>query len=113
MFGLPNPYQWHQPRRTTSFRHDLCEGIACIAFSGLLLFAVSWLMGFGILMLILIGGWAASSFAWLAELPGRLDIERTATEISRLLAQVPQEPGWFDAPPSVSRRRMPPPRVRR
>lgn len=113
MFRLPNPYQWQQPRRTTSFRRDVCEGIACIAFSGLLAFAVAWLLGFGIVGLILIGGWAASSVSWLTDLPGRLDIERTDADISRLLAQVPQEPAWFDAPPSVSRRRMPPPRVRR
>lgn len=113
MVGLPNPYQWHQPRRSTSFRRDLCEGMASIAFFGLLAFAVAWFVGDGIIALILLASWAACSFSWLTELPGRLAIARTDAEISRLIAQVHPEPAWSDAPPSGSRRRMPPPPVRR
>jgi hypothetical protein len=113
MFRLPNPYHWHQPRRTTSFRRDLCEGMACVAFFGLFAFAVAWFVGDGIVALILLASWAACSFAWLTELPGRREIARTDARISRLIAQAHQEPASSDAPPSGSRRRMPPPRVRR
>jgi len=113
MFRLPNPYRWHTPRRTTSFRRDLCEGILCIAFSGLLIFALTWLLGIGFLTIMLGSFWALSGLWWLMELPGRLEIERTDARISRLLAQVHQEPASCGLPPSVSRRKMPPPRVRR
>lgn len=113
MFHLPNPYRWQQPRRATSFRHDLCEGALSLLVFGLVALALVWLLGVGFVTIMLGSIWAISCLWWLMELPGRLEIARTDVRISRLLAQVHPEPVSCIPPPSGSRRRMLPPRARR
>jgi hypothetical protein len=113
MFHLPNPYRWHQSRRERSPWQDLAEAVASLLGFTAMLAASWWLLGFGFITL---GVFAFVGNCWvnfLCDFLPNWPDDLRSWRANRLSARALQEPATSVAPPSVSRRRMPPPRVRR